>query len=89
MKERKTVKDLKEFLESLDPKFDNASLGVVFSSDERIVDYDIVVSIGTVISPTKDKERQAALVFGGRNMMEKVEENYKKHKEKDNNTKED
>lgn len=86
MKERKTVKDLKEFLETLDPKYDDASLGVMFSSEERLVDYDIVVNIGTVISPTKDKERQAALVFCGRDMLDTLEENYKKRKEENKNS---
>lgn len=83
MKERKTVKDLREYLETLDPKFDSASLGVMFPSEERIVDFDIVTNMDVVLSPTKDKERQAILAFGGRDTLDKIEEIYKKRREED------
>jgi len=83
MKERLTVQDLRDYLDKLDPKFDNASIGIIKPGGDRIVDYEIATkeSIGIVLSPTKDKERQAVLAFCSREDSDKIEEIYKKHKD--------
>lgn len=83
MKEILTVQDLKDYLNKLDSKFDSASIGIMKPSEDRIVDYEIASkeSLGIILSPTKDKERQAVLAFCSREDSDKIEKIYKRHKD--------
>ena len=82
MKERLTVKDLREYLDKLDPKYDSASVTIMKPVEETIVKEEIAIkeSLGIIVSPTKDKERQSMLAFCSREDSDKIEEIYKKHR---------
>ena len=83
MKERLTIKDVKEYLENLDPKFDDSSVAIMKPGNlGTILDLEIATkeSLGIVLSPTTDKERQSMLAFCSREDSEKIEEIYKKHR---------
>lgn len=80
-KEKLTVKELREYLNKLDPKFDNASVAIMKPGTEKtIVEQEIVYksSLGIVESPTKDKERQVMLSLCSREDADKIETIYKK-----------
>ncbi len=81
-KERLTVKDLRDYLNSLESKFDNSSVAVMKPNDDTILDMDIVCkdSMNIVLSPTKDIERQSMLVLCTRKDTKEIEEIYKKHR---------
>ena len=84
MKEILTVKDLREYLLSLDSKFDNASVAILKPGVTRIVDEEIAMknSLGVVLSPTTDKEKQAMLVLCGRETQEELESIYRQRRAK-------
>lgn len=80
-KERLTVKDLRDYLNSLESKFDNSSVAVMKPNDSTILDMDIVCkdSMNILLCPTKDTERQSMLVLCTRKDIEEIEKIYKKH----------
>ena len=85
MRERLTIRDLKDYLDKLEPKFDSASVAILKPGDNgKILKDEIAVkeSLGLCLSPTTDIERQAILSFCSREDMDKIEEIYKQHKEK-------
>lgn len=81
-RERLTVKDLRDYLNSLESKFDNSSVAVIKPNEDTILDMEIVCkdSMNIVLSPTKDTERQSMLVLCTRKDTEEIEEIYKKHR---------
>ena len=83
MKERLTVQDLRDYLNKLDPKFNSASVGIMKPGEETIMEIEVAAkeTLGIVLSPTKDKERQAILTFCSREDSDKIEQIYRKHKD--------
>ena len=80
-KERLTVKDLKEYINNFDAVYDDASVAILKPGDGKtITDAEIVFkdSLGIILSPTKDTERQAMLSVCSREDGEKIEQIYKK-----------
>jgi len=91
MKERLTVKQLRDYLAKLDPKFDDASVAIIKPGKETIVDEEIATKncLDIVLSPTTDKERQAMLVLCGRETLDEIESIYEQRKPKKEEKKED
>lgn len=79
MEDRLTVKELREYLLSLDPKFDNASIAIAKPGTSTIIDEEIATKncLDVVLSPTKDKERQAMVLLCGRETLEEINKNFK------------
>ena len=84
--ERLTVKELREYLLGLDPKFDNASIAIAKPGLKTIIDEEIVVKncLDVVISPTKDTERQAMVLLCGRETLQEIEKIYKQKRSPSN-----
>ena len=84
--ERLTVKELREYLLGLDPKFDNASIAIAKPGLKTIIDEEIVVKncLDVVISPTKDTERQAMVLPCGRETLQEIEKIYKQKRSPSN-----
>lgn len=81
MKERLTVKELRDYLNNLDPVYDDASVAIIKpGNEETILKEEIVYksSLNLVLSPTKDKERQAMLTVCSREDSDEIEQIYKK-----------
>lgn len=73
MKERMTIKQLRERLNEIDPEFDDYTVAIFFA--DREVRDDIVVDFpkDPVLCPTTDKERQGMFMVYGRREYEKME----------------
>lgn len=84
--ERLTVKELREYLLGLDPKFDSASIAIAKPGLKTIIDEEIVVKscLDVVISPTKDTERQAMVLLCGRETLQEIEKIYKQKRSQSN-----
>lgn len=76
---RLTVKDLRDYLMSLDPKFDNASIAIAKLGTSTIIDEEIATKscLDVVLSPTTDKERQAMVLLCGRETLEEINKSFK------------
>lgn len=76
---RLTVKDLRDYLMSLDPKFDDASIAIAKLGTSTIVDEEIATKncLDVVLSPTTDKERQAMVLLCGRETLEEINKSFK------------
>lgn len=84
--ERLTVKDLRDYLLNLDPKFDNASVAILKPGSKTIIDEEIAIKscLDVVISPTTDNERQAMVVLCGRETLQEVEKIYQQRRARNN-----
>lgn len=85
MEDRLTVKELREYLLSLDSKFDNASIAIAKPGTSTIIDEEIATKncLDVVLSPTKDKEKQAMVLLCGRETLQEIEKIYKQRRSRD------
>ena len=80
-KERLTVKELRDYLNNLDPVYDDASVAIIKPGDEKTILREEIVykpTLNLVLSPTKDKERQAMLTVCSREDSKEIEKIYNK-----------